>query len=321
MDFMEYVRLCKGDLREYAALRGKVMMGFEGGKMTLHVDPSVEGRLQNVGGFFEMLEFYLTCEVFGGGPKVFRPTAEQLRLLEQMTLNVPFQDYAQPFETVVVEFPPDFRDMHLFDSVETNDLVKPLFSVVHHRGGQLLHSVYTSELTTLKAWWKPHPEHELEVWLDSQYTNGQASDQELDMETRVRRCVLAYCLLLDEVGVRKLGPAKPGQYGAFRKTAEKCNEHSVSARVSMKVHPFVYELDQHVVLHRTVESAAELGEPTGRVLTPHHRRGYYRMQPCGPKNSLRRRVRVPPVFVNKHLFLGSMADARALYTGAAVPAT
>ena len=57
----------------------------------------------------------------------------------------------------------------------------------------------------------------------------------------------------------------------------------------------------------------EGGEKGGWTVTPHWRRGHWRSQPCGPGRSERKRVAIPAVLVNGHLFLGSMADTMATY--------
>lgn len=323
MNFLRYMEACKGDPRVYAQCQDRINMAFdaEKGMLELVVEPKLKELLKG-SEFFELLEFYLTTRVFGGGPKVFKPTSQQLRLLGEMTLNVPFESYVQPFETMVIEYPDDFSETHI---VDITDKVcgcteqRPLFSILHWRDGCLLHSVYMSGMISLKSWWYPHPTHELEVWLDKQYGDKDlmrmdASDEEVDMETQVRRCALAYALLIDEVGAKKSGPAQPAKVTALRRTIERRPDLADTARATLKCQPMVYELNQQVTLHRTVASHAELGTPTGRTMPPHHRRGFYKMQPHGPANSLRKRVRILPVFVNAHLFLGSMADAKAVYS-------
>lgn len=316
--FLDYMKRCKGDPRDYAAAAPLIQMHWYAENRTLELRTDNSLKVEGPRDFFSLLELYITTRVFSGGPKIFRPTAEQLKLLAEMQLNIPFSEYAQPFETMVIELPQDFCDTHVIPNPEDcrkyidSPTTRPVLSVLHLERGTLVHSVCTDVFTSMKSWYHPPATGELEEWMTAVYTDD-CTPEEQDMESLVRRCALAYALLLDETGVKKLGPAQPGRYEAWRRTAEKRNEHSASARSQMRVHPIVYELDQKVELYRTVEHEHELGEPTGRTVTPHWRRGHWRMVACGPKHSLRRKVRIPHVFVNRHLFVGSMADAKATY--------
>lgn len=319
-DFASYVKLCKNsDLRLYVELAPKLELYHAEGNLHIRVHPSLQNLVASQS-FYEVLELYLTARVFSEGPKLFRPTAEQLRLLGEMTLNVPLAEFAMPFPTVVVEFPTEYSATHITRNPEDNREVfpgaetqRPVFSVLHRSGDNFVHSLYTDAMVSLKSWYHLYSgAAEVEDWLTAEYGVDFATE-EVTLELEARRAVLAYVLLLDEVGVKKRGPLHPGQCAAWRKTADKNNEHSAAARENLRRAPQVYELNQEVELYRTVDSHDQLGEPTGRTVAPHHRRGHYRNVPCGPGRSERRRVRVPPVFVNKHLFLGSMADAKAVY--------
>lgn len=316
MKFLEFCRVCKAHPARYVPFDSELDLQFdeETSTMKLGVTPWAAARLEDVDTFFDLMEFYMTVKVFAHGPKVFCPTAEQLRLLGEMTLNVPIGEYVQPFETFVIELPPEFVDTHIIpcDTVPTQ---RPLFSILHYKDGSILHALYMDAMSSLKAWFHPcDPESEVEDWFSAYDCAPGVDPEEHKLEETVRRCALAYALLLDEVGVRKRGPAQPGQYAALRKTADKNNQHSTKAREQLRVQPMLYELKQDVKLYTTVETAAQLGEPTGRTVTPHHRRGHYRHVACGPGRSERRRTRIPPCFVNKHLFLGSMADAKVRYS-------
>jgi len=60
---------------------------------------------------------------------------------------------------------------------------------------------------------------------------------------------------------------------------------------------------------RTTTGAGE----GGWTVAPHWRRDHWRAQPCGPGRQERRRVAIPSVLVNGHLFVGGRADTVATY--------
>lgn len=261
----------------------------------------------------DRFELFLMSRVLGEGPKIFRPTAHQLRYLEQMTLNVRIEDFATPFTTTVVELPDDYRDTKVVPHSEVASAThRPDFAVLHHdkQHGFLLHSL-TFDTVGVKSWWRTRPdEEEIEEWFSPdevrrRYGVAGIVDEEHRVEHEVRRAVLNYCLLLDEVGTKRVGAATPGEYARLVKWCQKNNRHTARNRQELARQGVVYDLDRQVTLHRTVASADDLpADPTGRVVSPHHRRGHYAMVACGVGRSGRRRVRRPPVFVNMHLLAG-----------------
>jgi hypothetical protein len=78
--------------------------------------------------------------------------------------------------------------------------------------------------------------------------------------------------------------------------------------------PIIYELNQKIKLYEKKSIRIIDSESTGRDVKPHWRRGHWRMQPYGEKKSLRKRMRIPPVFVNFIYFGGDSSDTITNYT-------
>ncbi len=114
-----------------------------------------------------------------------------------------------------------------------------------------------------------------------------------------------YCLLLDEVGCHKVGPHSPLNFDHLVKTSRRNKVFAKANKVKVRTHPMVYGIDREVQLVKIVGAESDLPpELTGRSVSPHCRRGFYKMQPHGPNNTLRKRIRIPSVIVNKHLLTG-----------------
>jgi len=79
--------------------------------------------------------------------------------------------------------------------------------------------------------------------------------------------------------------------------------------------PVRYAFAQEVTLyhHEPGEVRTQANGTGGWTVSPHWRRGHWRAQPCGAGRSERRRVAIPSVLVNGHLFVGSVADTVARY--------
>ncbi len=108
---------------------------------------------------------------------------------------------------------------------------------------------------------------------------------------------------MDEVGIKNLGVKN-----------EKHRQKLLARGQSVKLIPKYYTLNQEVKLFNVVNNHSQLADGfSGRIMPPHHRKGHYRRQRYGVGNNLTKRIRILPVFVNSHLFLGDMLDAKTTY--------
>jgi hypothetical protein len=321
MTFQEISRLAGMQCDAYAEIGMKkaLFVKNENGHMSVELNEdavySLSGKCAGImleaahRPFITKLEVMLWCEVFSNGPKVFRPTSFQLEKLEEMVLNVESQDFHMPYETIVIELPKEYREARAITGFT------PELSIFHHekRTRIMVHSV-TNGVYALKGWWAPTPTDELESWFDkedyqSKTTELPFSDQEAQIEYKIRRAITNYILLLDEVGIRECGPASPGEYAQLVKWCQKRNEHTPRNKLRLSQQGMVYDLKKpDIELVRIVTSEGDLPDhhKTDRKLRPHSRRGFYKMQPCGPKNSERKRIRIPSTIVNKHLLVGTL---------------
>jgi hypothetical protein len=74
------------------------------------IDATRRGMYEEYGGAIKgVLWLYALSRVVAEGPKVFRPTLEQCEALEHVELNFPMKDFRQPYPTMIVEFPTEYR--------------------------------------------------------------------------------------------------------------------------------------------------------------------------------------------------------------------
>lgn len=255
----------------------------------------------------EMIEVFLASKIFSEGPKIFRPTLEQLEALEKMRLNISIDDFNMPFETIVIELPEAYYQKY--------DLPVACCLQLHWDKKQrfFIHNLVLDG-SVIKSWWRPEAGEDIETWFERdeefkihRQDSITCTKPEEFAEVSMRRAALNYCLLLDEVGVHKEHPASPNEYARLVKFAEKKTKHQERNRQQLMSQGMIYGLDRVVKLVREVASSKDLPEGTaenGREVEPHCRRGHYRMQPHGVGGLLRKRIRIPPVIVNKHLLLG-----------------
>jgi hypothetical protein len=248
------------------------------------------------------MDCYAFAQVIGGGPKIFRPTARQLFALENMKLNLTVAEFQMPFPTIVIELPDEYREKR---NPEAHCLILHRDPITD----MFVHVVMYVD-TAYKSWWPAQRDQEVEHWLGANdirvdYGDISVTQDEATQEFIFRRAALNYCLLLDEVGIKKEGPACPSEYAQLVKWCQKKTKHTAKNKVQLQAQPIVYGLEkQPTDLIRIVGSVDQLpAAETGRIVSPHSRRGYYRMQPHGPGSTLRKRIRIPATIVNKHLLL------------------
>lgn len=308
----------------------------------------------------DCIEYYVVGKIFESGPKIFRPRIFDLEMCEQIELNIPINDYVQPFPTIVIELPEDYLDKKRVINPLNGEVMygkpqpakhHPEFIAMHHDkiSGCILTLIHFSSDTSVKSSFvgvvdpttgeskllekyfeslKTKPDFsETQGYYDSRKNTFEFRDSlETSLEEwviieQLNRAALNYCLLLDEIGVKRLGPQNPDEYARlqrYQKVArkEKNREDKIyKADNNVQNHAQLYALNQEVVLARVVNETKDLdSESTGRIVSPHHRRGYYRQQRYGQGNTLIKRIRINPVFVNKHLFLEDMDKTKVIYS-------
>jgi hypothetical protein len=277
-----------------------------------------------------MLEMYLLGKIVTEGPKVFEVDQVAMEMLIETDVNVEMRDYAQPFDTVIVQLPEKFSKGKVIKLLQAGevlggerlpDTTKPSFCIIHHEReiGTIVFALFFDTGISIKTGFTVRPETTIEDVLGQPYgrpfkDSMETSKEETKLLEDMTRACLNYCLLVDEVGARRLGYDNESHANRLRERARRGVRKEENER-ELRQLPVRYELDQRVELYRTVGDVSQLPQSTGRRNCPHHRRGHYRMVPCGVGRTERRRRRIPPVFVNADLFLGNVKNTKVTYHG------
>lgn len=284
-----------------------------------------------------LCEAYLLMKLVKIGPKVFKPSQLQFEMLEKMTVNVPCEEYVQPFETMVFEFPENYYHAEALGLPPIIGILRgcepvkgnhnPIFMIIdHHKATGVLTSMIMFDTgESIKTVVHLTPGKTIEECLDRCFRDeGEQSegifitpisDEEQKINEQIIRSAINYCFLIDEVrGAKCHGPQNPSFYRRLEKFA-KGGKNPSQAKDEMRMHPILYSIDQHVELFKEVSGPLPKDDsaPTGRTVSPHWRSGYYRQQPYGPNNSLRKRKRIAAVFVKKDFFFGESIDAKGTW--------
>jgi hypothetical protein len=269
-------------------------------------------------------ESYVMSRTLSEGPKVFAFDALTCEALENFDLSVGTADYLQPFPSVVIELPADYTRKRVVPFEEGKHA--PDFVIVRHEpeADCVLVTMHLTSHQALTRLLKLDPAWTLEEMWDKGKRAWDAKDslgmtpEETALGSSLTKLALNVCLMATAYGVKCLGPANPSHFERLKryaKLARKRGREVEKADLDVRLVPMRYAFAQEVTLYR--REAGEVHSPCngtgGWTVSPHFRRGHWRWQPCGPGRQERRRVAIPSVLVNGHLFVGSPADTVATY--------
>ena len=233
------------------------------------------------------------------GPKVFRPTAEQMAVMEHVDVNLRMEDYEQPFPAIVVETPiPPFvatlcckMDRLIVLYMKSADMLEDVTTTVYDRSG-----------------------FEKDWVIDKSIQRYSPDCESLTAEClRCARIALNCCLMLCNYP-HAVNPLFQHEHANDRGLVRRGGEAGKRAEARLALAPHVLSFSQEVRLHNTESRGSGEAVPaTGREVATHWRRGHWAMQPHGPGRTERKRIFRKPVLVRSDLFTGDVADTSTTY--------
>jgi hypothetical protein len=252
-----------------------------------------------------LFRFYVLSKALAEGPKLLRPTTEQCVALEQVDVNVSFDDYQQPFPTFLLELPEPYRR----SLAERFGVESPEVVVTHHdrRTRYIISSCERPVSgTTVINIMSPQPGRTtIEEALRFRVEEGS----DLDQGEVVERIAFNLGLLMTHYGVRDIGPVDPESHAKHIRNARRAKRAKAErARALLDAEINLVEFEQDVVFYDRHQEARPESEGDGGVRRPHWRRGHFRRQPFGQARSERRLIFIRPVLVKAAHFHGDIAD-------------
>ena len=234
------------------------------------------------------------------GPKVFRPTVDQCRAMEQIEVRLELSEYSQPYPALLIDLPPIYAPFenvlchHQTDGAEG----KLSFTACLHSKNNL------DDIVTTVATDGQPMEHSI--------TEFDTDCAEPTTASKVIRVAINSCLALVNFG-HYANFLYPKEVVSDQRLACEDTPRGERARDRLQTAPQLVQFDREVVLHRD-KVKREAGEPTGREMPFHWVRGHWRMQPYGPQNSQRKRILIRPYMVRADkLFDKDVSDTTTTY--------
>jgi hypothetical protein len=279
--------------------------------------------LDDYNGIFRMWVDTL-AKASAAGIKMFRPSFEQCESMEHVKLTIPIADYQQPYPCMFLEYPEEYRrSLSLRSEREA-----PRHIVLQHR--QETNFVFTGCSMGFRSARK-NPGYQDELFYtfqdrpcfptieDALMSVGEVSDDVSEEEDRKRavinesitRVALNLCLMLCQHPTRTV-PSNPKM---LRRAVEGPQEGNIGEanRFEKRTHVHVVRLEQDIIVRENRTTAAGPGEPSGRMISPHWRKGHWRRQHYGAGNQQVKQLFIRPVFVRQDAFTGNLAQTSVIY--------
>jgi hypothetical protein len=276
------------------------------------------------------------------GPKMFQPTPIQCEAMENVDVDVPFADYRQPFETLIIQLPDEYRR----DAMQRLGLSEfPNYALVHHDLKSNIITVasnYNQRQSgeTLVAVLRPTPQTET---IEDEFRKEELRNEPM-VDRLVQRLAVNMCLLLTHYRTRQR-PLDPQYLSKLRQLSKKQDQKKADRAKTMIVgQVMVVEFEQQIKLHDEVEEnppedmlpgaiteirQRDTGEGATYTVRPHWRRGHWRRQHHGQKwlttrkpddasvivDDHHHRVFIKPILVKRALFGGEKSQTSVLYKG------
>lgn len=238
------------------------------------------------------------------GPKIAHPGEERCEALSHIEVRLRVDEIALPFPHVMVELPPlpqfgpycrvlvsKWEDPRTgFPILATNTMSpgndEDIISIIRDRDD-------------IPNWC-------VENTLDKFEPGCEGVEHFSKVASRVG---INTCLMLSG----HFEAALPNDFLNDRRLAREHTERGKKARDRLTTAVQIATFDSSIVFKKS-EGGHPRGEPTGREVSTHWRRGHWRMQACGTGRAERKRILIAPVLVRKDLFVGDLSDTSTFYS-------
>ncbi len=268
-------------------------------------------------------------KLLGYGPKMFVPTVEDCHASLDTRITLSFEEYRQPYGTVIIEIPEEFRE---WLRVKYEIPAGPKYVIPYHDMETNFVSVacFFSSENIIVNFIPQRAEYGsiedcFEVNEDRiRYPIDTTSEREMRVAGVVQRLAMNFCLLMTLKGIRPGGPADPALHEKIEtlRRSRKNEDHRKAEALRIGVVNLV-KLHQDIRVTADVIEGREDRELTdaevaegvasGKLMPAHWRAGHHRNQPFGPRSSMRKRIYVKRLRVNK--WIDDMAGAPDLSEG------
>ena len=274
----------------------------------------------------EELFTYAISKSLATGPKMFRPKLLQCKGFENTTVRIPFSQYAQPYETLLVEFPEDYRRLKIEEG--WSKCPKHVISWYDHNLKMIMVTCqFDSMDDRIISLLTYKPEHDTietllsdPVYFEADGTVAQDVEDFQIAQTFERIAVNLNLLIMYGDMKHVVTPLNKAAWQSYRELKKKYEKkRNKEALLGLRDYGVGLideikfdeeELNQQIGFRVQLipDEPGIPGEGGHGSPKPHWRRGHWAQQPHGPNNSLRKPILRPPTFVVGRAYKGIEID-------------
>ncbi len=252
---------------------------------------------------------YIINELYNNGIKSIKPSLEQCLAFENIEINIPFSSYQQPYETMIIEFPQEYRSI-----LESRYKVRAPLSVICHKNNNYLIGALSFGVKNYNiTFFITNPDTIIEELIQVCDPNNSMpirdhniviTNKDLDFlpVKQAEHVVLNIMLFATNFGSKKIG-------------YENIKQHRFHVRKKPNLARedfYYYGLNQEIKLFEK-KIVKNIEDGTHASPHPHWRKGHWRLQHHGINNSLIKIIFIKAVFVCDERYKGNMSDTQVSY--------
>ena len=300
-----------------------IVRRHEDGRVSFDINPD-DPILMDLSdrGQTQLMECYSVIEMIKQGPKVLNVGDCYVAPLLNTDLNLTITDYSQPYKAMCVNLPPQFMSKYIaeYDTdicVNSGTHCPESVLVIHDIKARVLvfHVMFSSHQNINSLIIKDNEmiEQLIDHSTRTEISGSAGIDSSESIVTAAAIKIALNALLLADNNLVANGPYNKSHYDRLvRNKAKNGTPAQVKVTdIELATHPFVFEIDQNVQTYNKSDRSETDGSRGSNK--PHWRRGHYRMQRFGPELVELKRIRILPVLVNHHLFLGNNLNSKVEY--------
>lgn len=278
-------------------------------------DPQPDGSALS-----RMIHLFVASQVLATGQKTFLLSQELCEAFENTGVTVPFREYRQPYDTMVIELPARYAESKVVDGLAEY----PTSIVIHHNNEDrflVFDLTFQSMCSTHYLSYKP--DEVVEDWLTTMRVLhtpsgvGKGVSHE-SLLPYLRIALNAMIAMTYGVDGRKVTLTRKQQQTkkSLQKRAEGKNKFVAHrARLHLAALPTYFQFDQKIKAFDEQQAQPSLpSNTTGSPKKPHWRKGHWRWQAVGKGRREREMIWIRPKLIRADRFGGDLKDTTTTYT-------
>lgn len=266
-----------------------------------------------------MIHLFVASQVLATGQKTLLLSQELCEAFENTGVTVPFREYRQPYDTMVIELPARYAESKFVDGLAEY----PTSIAIHHNDGERFLAIDLTFQSMCSTHYLPlTPDEVVDERLNgmtllhkpSGVGLGVSHENLLPYLRIALNAMLAMSYGMDGNKVSLTPKQRQAKSKLQKRAAGKDKLAAQRARLQLAALPTYFRFDQKIKAFDVQLDAQSPSNTSGSPKKPHWRRGHWRQQRVG-QGRLEQELRwIRPMLIRADRFSGDLKDTTTTYT-------